>query len=106
VREEARLRRHITSAVWAAVITVLSAIPAGALPPVLPSALHWLYRLWEIVPMLALYTLSIAGRTGGPEGLPPIPEIILLTFVLWWVIVELVRALWRRLRARHAIRPA
>lgn len=100
------MRRHITSAVWAAVMTVLSAESAGAWPPVLPSALHWLYRLWEIVPMLALYTLAIAGRTGGPEGLPPIAEIILLTFVLWWVIVELVRALWRRLRARDAIRPA
>ena len=100
------MRRHITSAVWAAVMTALSAEFASVWPPVLPTTLHWVGTLGEFVPRLAIYTLAIAGRTGGPEGLPPIPEIILLTFVLWWVMVELVRALWRRLRARHLVRPA
>jgi hypothetical protein len=71
----------------------LSVVPASVWPPVLSTTLHYLGTLGEFVPMLAMYTLFIAGRTGGPEGLPPIPEIILLTFVLWWVIVELVRAL-------------
>jgi hypothetical protein len=100
------LRRHITSAVWAAVITALSVVPASVWPPVLSTTLHYLGTLGEFVPMLAVYALVIAGRTGGPEGLPPIPESILLTFVLWWVIVEVARALWRRLRGRDAIRPA
>ena len=100
------MRRHITSAVWAAVMTALSTQSASVWSTVLPTTLHRLGTLGEFVPMLAIYTLAIAGRTGGPEGLPPIPESILLTFVLWWVIVELVRALWRRLRARHLIRPA
>jgi hypothetical protein len=85
--------------VWAAVILALSMFVSDR-APVLPTTLHWLGTLAEAVPMLAIHALALAGRKGGPEGLPPIPEIIFLTFVLWWVIVEVVRALWRRLRAR------
>jgi hypothetical protein len=52
----------------------------------------------EAVPWLAVYALAYAGRRGGPDGLPPMPEVFLLTFLMWWAIVELARALWRRLR--------
>jgi hypothetical protein len=82
------LRRHVTSAVWAAVITVFVGDPSGRGRRCCHQRCTGCTG-WEIVPMLAANTLSIAGRTGGPEGLPPIPEIILLTFVLWWAIVEL-----------------
>ena len=101
-RGEGALRRHITSAVWAAAIVALSASVGSVRPP---TALHWLGTLADAVPTLAMHALAIAGRRGGPDGLPPIPEIILLTFVLWWVIVEFVRALWRRVRARHVSQP-
>ncbi len=97
------MRQRGTSVAWAVVIMALSMFVSDSVPFQPTTLQHWLLTLAEAVPMLAIHALALAGRRGGPEGLPPIPEIMLLTFVLWWAIVELVRTLWRRLRARpHA----
>lgn len=97
------MRQRGTSAAWAVVIIALSMFVSGSVPFQRTPLQQWLLTIAEAVPMLAMHALALAGRRGGPEGLPPIPEIVLLTFALWWAIVEVVRALWRRLRARpHA----
>lgn len=96
------MKRHVTTAVWAAVITALAMfIPAIAW--VLPTSLQWLGVLADTPTIPAFYVLISAGLKGGPEGLPPLSDVYLLTFVLWWGAIELARTLWRT--ARRAASP-
>jgi hypothetical protein len=97
------LERHVTTALSAAVITALAMfIPAKAW--VLPTSLQWLGVLAGTAAIPAGYVLIFAGRTGGPEGLPPLSEVYLLTFVLWWGGLELACTLWRTVRPAASLR--
>ena len=94
------MKPHVKSAVCAAVIAVISVAALFA-----PPALHGLK--WLLVPLgmpaipASLVTFNL-GLSRGPENLPYYtdPLMYVLTFLLWWGIIESVGALWRRRRRR------
>ena len=88
------MRRLVTSALWAAVITGLSVLSASSASQ-LPSYVHWLWSLGDVLTTPAFLILYFFGRRGGPDGLPPIPDAIALTFLLLWAGIYLGRVLWR-----------
>ena len=87
------MRRLVTSALWAGVITGLSVL-ASASGWRLPEYLQWLSYLGAVI-FPAVLILDFAGRRGGPDGFPPIQEAIALTFLLLWAGIYLGRALWK-----------
>lgn len=44
------------------------------------------------------YQATSVGVKGGPDGLPGLPYVYALTFLIWWAVIDLGRALWRGVR--------
>jgi hypothetical protein len=87
------MRRPFVSALAAILITEMSLAALFFAPR--PT---WLWHL-AAMPALPAHGLTLRlGLGGGPEGFPLFSDASLhvVTFLLWWPALELVRAAWRR----------
>ena len=89
------METYVKSALWAAIITTVSAVVqlTGARAP------------WEILALPSFPGYALAFFLGlGPsiEGIPGPTNIAvhLLTFAVWWGLIHFALARWRRRRAR------
>ncbi|HET7741722.1 MAG TPA: hypothetical protein VFL67_13840 [Mycobacterium sp.] len=94
------MNRHATSSAWAALITFCA---LGNLVTVNSHSSWWLIRTLFIVPSFpAALIIGYLGLGHGPDGFPTGSDVVLyvLTFLLWWGVVELIRSIAGRLRAQ------
>ena len=97
------MRRPFVSAMVAILITEMS---LGAL--FFAPRPTWVWHL-AAMPALPAHGLTLRlGLGGGPEGFPLFSDAALhvVTFLLWWPALELVRAAWRRYGARPSTLPS
>lgn len=98
------MRGAFKSAIAAGVITETS-LGVVAAHRVVPVSLF----PWLVLPaqpgFSVMLLLGVGG--GGPEGFPAPTDVVLhvITFLLWWPTLELVRVAWGRYRARRSTRP-
>jgi hypothetical protein len=88
------MRRRLAPLLWAGGITGL-AMCAGYYTNTDHAILQWLARIASAPAMPAFFAFWIFGPSieGIPTGINNV-HIAIATFVLWWCIIELVRA-WR-----------
>ena len=87
---------HVRSAVCAAVVTIATALGPFAVDT---SSAPWLDGLLSWPAMPGFNLANVLGLRGGPDGLPHLAYVYVLTFVLWSVVIDLGQALWRWARA-------
>lgn len=91
------MNRHLTSAIWAAGITVISVVGTfAAVATPHPSPWRWILVSAAVLSFPAAFIVGFLGLGHGPEGFPNQEDVVLylFTFLFWWGIVEL--ALWMR----------
>jgi hypothetical protein len=89
------MRRHVSAAVCAAVTAAIS-VAALFAPPAL-DGLKWLVVPLAVPAIPASLVTFALGLGGGPENLPYYtdPSMYVLTFLLWWGIIESGRTVWK-----------
>jgi hypothetical protein len=70
------MRSHIVSGLCAAGLTIFV---AAALYPMMPG----------------FFLAMLLGVRGGPDGMPNIVYIFGLSFLFWWIAIDLVWRIWR-----------
>jgi hypothetical protein len=96
------MRRRFTTMLAAGLITEVSLATLFFAPR--PTWLLYLVAM----PALPGHALTLRlGLGGGPEGFPVFadPPLHVITFLLWWPTLELVRAGWGRYRPTPSTRP-
>jgi hypothetical protein len=76
--------------VCAAVVTIATAVGLFAVDN---SSAQWLEGLLSWPAMPGFNLANILGLRGGPDGLPHLAYGYVLTFVLWWMVIDLGQAL-------------
>ena len=85
---------HVKSALWSGVITVIVALGPVAVMDTAVSG-RWLDELFT-APIWPAFNLATSlGVKGGPDGLPGLPYVYALTFLVWWAVIDLSLVLWR-----------
>lgn len=96
------MRGPLKSAIAAGVITEVSigVLAAGRVVPI------WLFPAF-LPAQPAIWLTFRLGIGGGPEGVPAPtdPALHVITFLLWWPTLELIRVAWGRYRAWRTSRP-
>jgi hypothetical protein len=87
------MRSRVTRAVYAGVLATIS-VAALFAPPSL-DRLRWLL-VPLAVPAIPAHLATISLGSRGPESLPYYtdPAMYVLTFLVWWAILEGVRKVW------------
>ena len=94
------MRRHIVSGLCAAGLTILVAAAlyfasGPKIDPILSAAV-----------MPGFFLAMSLDMRGGPDGMPSIVYIIGLSFLFWWIAIDLVRSIWRWVAGRVASQSA
>jgi hypothetical protein len=96
------MRGPLKSAIVAGLITEISIVVLFFAPR--PT---WLFVAAAMPAQPGASITLLLGLGGGPEGFPAPTDLALhvITFLLWWPTLELVRAAWGRYRTRRSTRP-
>lgn len=88
------MKRHVTSALWAGAITVVSGIGLFA---GMSGSKGWFVIPAYVLMAPGLYLAFFLGLGSGAHGAVLHTDIAhyVLTFFVWWGIVEFARASWR-----------
>ena len=94
------MRRRLTSAIWAGVITAIGAV--GMFAQIGTVGTEGLLPWVAAAPVLpGFYAALFLGLGRGAHGFPTQEDVApyLIAFGLWWMVIDQGRARWRR-RAR------
>jgi hypothetical protein len=83
------MRSHIVSGLCAAGLTILVAAAlhfasGPKIDPILTAPL-----------MPAFFLATSLGVRGGPDGMPSMLYVFGLSFLYWWIVIDLVWRIWR-----------
>ena len=83
------MRSHIVSGLWAAGLTILVAAAlyfasGPKIDPILSAPM-----------MPGFFLAMLLGVRGGPDGMPSILYVCGLSFLFWWIAIDLVWQIWR-----------
>lgn len=83
------MRLHILSGLYAGGLTILVAaalrfVSAPGIDPILSAPI-----------MPGFFLATLLGVRGGPDGMPSIVYMLGLSFLFWWIAIDLVWLLWR-----------
>lgn len=92
-----RVNPHVSSALWAGVLTVIVAVGPIVVMDTRASQLGDFLLNAFATP--GFYLAAFLGMKGGPDGLPGLPYVYALTFLIWWAAIDLAQTVWRWIHA-------
>ena len=87
---------HARTALWAAVFTVVLFL-IFFIPLRPPASWTWAYQLLSGLLLPGMFAAAALGIRGGTDGMPATPLVFVFTFLIWWALLDLVYAGWRKL---------